>query len=643
MPPTATVELLGTVLDDSRSADKQLVEPFCTLVLQDLAPVASPAKKRKHRDAPPSSALSPRILAAGPLLPFFDTTSSLPLLDALLAHLAQAELDSATSALLAAALERVLALPQSVAFTSFWTAQFERLNALAAVPALAGPAGAVLEKGAMALRPEAALAHGSAGGGETWRAHVVDWTDALLAARPLSAPQAATLAALVARSAAARALLVAALESREDGTLVELAKPLEALVETAQAKGAAVAVPEGLAARFVSELLGSGKALGDAEVRAAQLLVCESAAAAASAQRVLSAHVAELGRDEHRSRDVDLVARLATTAESLKPTLVTLLEGTLDGLVRRFAEPDEDSQEIKDLTLALSASQLSPHTPAAPLLTPATSAAAALHLHPDLSLSSHSLDPLVTNIATRRLEYPYATDLATALARHHRFKDNEVTRHLNEIFASSSFAAFATEHAESVEPRRSALALVLALATSSVTAAANARVVDRLVPFYHGTLSTMDRALLDLFQRVELVSGSSISPALKAWNPSTDSTALLDGTRVGALGAAQKTFVRRSWARAFASSRTVYSSAEDERTYDPLFIVGFVAALAEEDELKPQEWTTLLESGVLGTVVAALASSSEGLRGLARATLAMVLKTIQVRHRTPRDPERASS
>ena len=51
----------------------------------------------------------------------------------------------------------------------------------------------------------------------------------------------------------------------------------------------------------------------------------------------------------------------------------------------------------------------------------------------------------------------------------------------------------------------------------------------------------------------------------------------------------------------------------------------------------------LLESGVLGTVVAALASSSEGLRGLARATLALVLKTIQVRHRTPRDPERASS
>ncbi|GAA5853484.1 hypothetical protein JCM9279_007252 [Rhodotorula babjevae] len=604
----AAVELLGAVLDASRSADKQLVEPFCNLVLQDLAPMASPVKKRKHRGSSPTSSLSPRIFAAGPLLPFFDTTSSLPLLDALLAHLAHAELDSAMSALLAAALERVLALPPSDAFTSFWTTQFERLNALAAVPALAGPAGAVLEKGAMALRPEAALAHVGAAGGESWRAHAADWADALLAARPLSAPQAATLAALVARSAAARARLVAALESGEDGTLVELAKPLEALVETAKAKGAAVTVPEGLAARFISELLDSREALSTAEVRAAQLLLGESPASAASAQRALDAHVAQLGRDEYRARDVDLVGRLAATAESLKTTLVGLVEGSLEGLVRRFAEPDEDSQEIKDLTVALTT---------------------ALRLHADLSLTSRSLDPLVTNIATRRLEHPYATDFATALARRHRFKDNEVTRHLNEIFASSSFATFAAEQTEQVEARRSALTLALALASTSVTAAANARVVDRLVPFYRGTLSTGDRALLDLFQRVELVSGSSISPALKAWNPSTDSTALLDGTRIGALGAAQKTFVRRSWARAFASSRTVYSTAENERTYDPLFIVGFVAALAEEDELKPQEWTTLLESGVLGTVVSALASSSEGLRGLARATLATVLKTIQ--------------
>lgn len=62
--------------------------------------------------------------------------------------------------------------------------------------------------------------------------------------------------------------------------------------------------------------------------------------------------------------------------------------------------------------------------------------------------------------------------------------------------------------------------------------------------------------------------------------------------------------------------------------------MGIVAALAEEDELKPQEWTTLLESGVLGTAVAALASSETGLRGLARTALAALLRKIQVRRST---------
>lgn len=176
----------------------------------------------------------------------------------------------------------------------------------------------------------------------------------------------------------------------------------------------------------------------------------------------------------------------------------------------------------------------------------------------------------------------------------------------------------------------SVLALVITLASSSPTAAANARSVERLVPFYRGTLSAVDRSLLDLFQRIELVGGVSISPALRNWAPSVDAASLLDGTRIAAIAASQKTFVRRSWARAFASARTSFAGDEDGKTYDPRFVVAFVAALADEDELKPQEWTTLLESGMVGTVVAALASSSGGLRGLARSALAALLKKAEV-------------
>ncbi|BGP43022.1 hypothetical protein JCM10449v2_007037 [Rhodotorula kratochvilovae] len=605
----AAVALLGTVLDASRSTDKQLVQPFCDLVLRDLAPSVSPTKKRKHRAASPSTTLlSPRVLAAGPLLPFFDTTSSLPLLAALLAQLAPAALDASTTALLSAALARVRALPPSPAFTRFWTAQFAQLNALASSHELADEAGAVLAKGAAALLPSAALAQGGAAASDdTWRAHAESWTAALLASQ-LAPAQASTLAALVLRSAAARARFVAALTDASEGALVRLAAPLSALLEVARAKGADARVPEGLAARFVRELLASdGEATEDA-LTAAQLLVAESDEAAAQVKAALDAHIAQLGRDEYRSADVKLVARLAEKEEGLRSTLGSLVEGAAEGLVRRFAEEEVDADEVKALVGALTA---------------------ALEKHDQLALTSRSLDPLVTAVATRRLDQPYATRFATALTRQHRFKDNEVTRHLNEVFASPHFHTFAANQVESAEAIAPMLAFVLALATSSPSAAANARAVERLVPFYRGTLSAMDRALLDLFQRVELVSGASVSPAFKSWNPSTDASTLLDGTRIGALGAAQKTSVRRSWARAFASARTAFSAEDDERTYDPLFLVGFVGALAEEDELKPQEWTTLLESGVLGTVVAALAASGDGIRGLARATLATLLKKIQ--------------
>ncbi|GAA6049204.1 hypothetical protein JCM3770_003309 [Rhodotorula araucariae] len=606
----AAVAVLGTVLDASRSTDKQLVQHFCNLVLQDLAPAASSAKKRKHRAASPLKAvLPPRVLAAGPLLPFFDTTSSLPLLEALLAQLTTAALDASTTALLSAALARVCALPHSSAFARFWTAQFVQLNALASSAALAEPAGAVLAKGAAALLPSAMLGAAGAATDAGWRAHADEWTAALLAS-PLAPAQAATLAALVSRSGAARARLTAALAGEElaEGTLLRLARPLEALLEVARATGADARVPAGLATRFVGQLLHCPEVADDDALRAAQLLVVESAGAAAQVQAALDAHVAQLGRDEYRARDVRLVARLAEKDQGLRSTLVALVDGAAEGLVRRFAEDEEDADEVKELVVAL---------------------AGALEKHVGLVLTSLSLDPLVTAVATRRLDQPYATNFATVLTRQHRFKDNEVTRHLNEVFASPRFHLFAANQVDSVDAIAPMLGLVLALATSSPSAASNARSVDRLVPFYRGTLSATDRALLDLFQRLELISGTSVSPALKAWNPSTDSTTLLDGTRVGALGAAHKTFVRRSWARAFASARTTYRIEDDERTYDPLFLVGFVAALAEEDELKPQEWTTLLESGVLGTVVAALAATGDGLRGLARATLATLLKKIQ--------------
>lgn len=207
-----------------------------------------------------------------------------------------------------------------------------------------------------------------------------------------------------------------------------------------------------------------------------------------------------------------------------------------------------------------------------------------------------------------------------------------MTRHMNEIYASTAFITLAANPVTADATTVTAvLDFVFALASTSIASAANARSVERLVPFYRGTLSNRDRSLLDLFQRVEMMSPASISPLLRAWIPTFEPDASLDGTRIGALAVADKKAIRRSWARAFASSRIRYSATENAKTYDPVFLVGFLAALIDEDDMKPQDWTLLLESGVLGTAVAALASSSYALRGLARATFAALAERIKVR------------
>ncbi|GAA5995357.1 Urb1p [Rhodotorula paludigena] len=604
------VNLLGRVLDSRRLAEKELVQPFCDLVLRDLNPAASPTKKRKHRaSSPPASVtLAPRVLAAAPLLPFFDTSSSLPLLEALLAQLPSSPSSSAT-ALLSAALTRVVELPHSPAFTAFWTAQFERLNLLASVPELAAPAGAVLSKGAEALLPFSTLAQRDSSS-DAWRLHAEKWTTSLLASPTIALAQAKALSALVYRSSVAREALAAWLGDNAQGVqLVALAEPIEALLEVARAQGVKANVADSIAAEFVRQLLEREYVAGEASAcRTAQKLAGGSNEAAAQVKAQFDAHVAQLGRDGCSAWDVRVVAAVAEKEASLEATLQTLVGGALEGLVRRYADQEADDEVVKALVEQL---------------------AVVLETHSGLMLRTPSLDPLLTNTVTRRLDQIYAMRLATALCRQHRFKDNEITRHLNEIFASPVFLAFAANQSDSADAAAAVIALALALGTTSPVAADNARTVERLIPFYRGTLAPTDRALLDLFQRIELVGGSSISPTLAGWNPSTDSTTLLDGSRVSALGATQKSFVRRSWARAFASTRTTYSAAEDAKTYDPRFIVGIVAALAEEDELKPQEWTVLLESGALGTAVAALASSETGLRGLARTALAALLRKIQ--------------
>lgn len=187
-----------------------------------------------------------------------------------------------------------------------------------------------------------------------------------------------------------------------------------------------------------------------------------------------------------------------------------------------------------------------------------------------------------------------------------------------------------TQDAAAKSHQSAIITLVVTLATSALASAASSRVVEKLMPFYGGTLSADDALLVDLFQRIELVSGGSISVALRQWNPALDESPL-ESTRAANLAALQLGYARRSWLRVCASSATPFPKEHRDITYDPEFLLPFLSQTIIEDELKGQDWNALIETGALSLAVAALASSSASVRLTARVTLLQAVKKLEVR------------
>ncbi|KWU41852.1 hypothetical protein RHOSPDRAFT_36620 [Rhodotorula sp. JG-1b] len=618
-----TLALLSAVLDPQDQHHRQLAQPFCELVLADLPSATQPPtaawgeKKRKRRASEAAtatgSALPARVLAAGPLLPFFDPASSLPLLEALIGVLSQSGLDENARTLLSAALDSVAALEATDAFLAFWSSQLLKLNSLAQDAHLKA-AAVVMIKGADAIMP--VTGRKADVEPDLWDSQAAKWTKTLLSGGPFGPAQSATVAALVYRSAAARAAfsewLQQQADSSDDANVVALARPILALVQVTEVRRETLPVPQSIVLRQVEQILDAGASVSDEASAAVQALLRHTASAIAPAKDLVLKRIASVASVAESAEVISAVLAICAGSPDLAPVLERAVNSSFEPLTRAFVDAVDSSEN--DEALQTLAGQL----------------VQAVETNETFSLDGNKLDVLLTAIATARGDQAYATNLGAALCRRQQIKDNEVTRHLNEIYASTAFITLAANPVTADAMTVTAvLDFVFALASTSIASAANARSVERLVPFYRGTLSNSDRSLLDLFQRVEMMSPASISPLLRAWIPTSEPDASLDGTRIGALAVADKKAIRRSWARAFASSRIRYSATENAKTFDPVFLVGFLTALVDEDDMKPQDWTLLLESGVLGTAVAALASSSYALRGLARATLAALAERIK--------------
>ncbi|GAA5837662.1 hypothetical protein JCM3766R1_000547 [Sporobolomyces carnicolor] len=580
-------QLLAGVLSAATSSDVDLVQPFASLLVSDLS----------------ATGITARVRGSTVLVPYFTDKSALAFASALVSRL-PASLDTINQALLGAVLARLDTVPRSHEFDQFWIAN------LSTFVQASSSSNAVLQQAAeeLLLKGSSIVSSTSTGSRAASTLPFVEWTEMILSLPiAFSRAQATVLSALISRSSAARARFLAYVQKKDASQFNQaLEMPLKTLLEVAVVREEKIPLDESLVEAVVESVLARGE-VAASSLSVVELLAAASPSAGTLVRSTLEKTLASTDRGKHKASTMALVGRLAEKDEELLGVLEAYVNGSFEGLTREFVDAKEDEQVATDLAGAL---------------------ASALVRH-KVALKGHLVEPLVTAIATNRLNNSDAVNLAIAICKRHLFKDNEVTRHLNEIFASKAFHDYASNASTIAGASLSTVELVLALSAQSPSAAGNARSVERLVPFYRGTLSPLDQSLFALFRSIERSRSSSLSSLFAAWNPSMDSTTLLDGTRIGALGAVRKAFVRRSWLRAFASTRNVYTTEEDAKTYDPRFLVAFTLALIEEDTLKPQEWTTLLESGVVGTVIAALAAADDGLRTMARATLALMHKKVE--------------
>lgn len=615
--PATIAGLVARLLSPALATDVALAQPFCRRVAADLvlAVTQSPTKKSiKNKDFAAAATIPVRVLGAAPLLAFFDSVATVSFLDVVLQRVAVdslATLDGQTQALLEAALVRASALP-SDELSQVWVAHFVKLHQLA-TSAHVGAAGKVLASGAQALLPFAAGASTTRLGGE-WQARAVEWTNELLSGDSLQPDSARVLASLMYRSPEARVKFGTWLKTKAGAGVEQLdgsEAAVRALLEVSLVKGDAVVLPGSIAARFVQRTVVAAESLATEEdlIRAVQLLVAGSAEATSAVKAELDAQLTAIKDHAFTPAMLRLTSALAEAAGTeMVAALSDYVNGAFGLLVRKFAAELEDDAETLAVVRELQAVRAKYST---------------------LALKSHLLEPLVTAVATRRLGHAEPTALAAALCAGHQFADVEATRLLNFVFASGEFHPRSIASDAAARRTQAAIVqLVCALASKSLASAVSTRVVEKMVALYGGTLSAEDASLLALFGQIEQAGGASISLALRSWNPALDD-APLESSRAAALAVAQPGYAKRAWLRAFASSRTSFPKEHAEITYDPRFLVPFLWHTLSQDDLKPGDWMRLVENGLLSLLLAALASSDDGLRQTARAALKVALAKLE--------------
>lgn len=317
-------------------------------------------------------------------------------------------------------------------FSSIWTRHFITLHRLSLHESTPS-AAIVLALGAKALLPFSISSSDNSSTARfknteediSWRTFASTWTAELLSAPTLGAKQSEVLATLIHRSTETRNQFTAWIDAKTStgDDLQGAEAAVRALLEVGAATRTKVELPSSLAERFVERVLNEASASEGDLRRVIQLLVSASTVTATAVNDLLTKKIPTIDRDSFTPAMLRLVSDLVDTNSMYVDNFNRLLNATFAGLVRRFAEDEEDTVEVLLLVKELSEfiEVLLFHRYYTDFDGYVQDTLATKHVA-IVAFKGHLLDPLITAAITRRLDQYEPISLAATLCRGQQFK-----------------------------------------------------------------------------------------------------------------------------------------------------------------------------------------------------------------------------
>ena len=290
------------------------------------------------------------MIGSSAIVPFFSSDEVLPFADQLLASSGAPN----ENALLIALYTRLDSLPPSSEFDQLWTKHFSVFvkSSASANEALREAADRILIKGSSSLLLSSTTMPSLSRNKSTLP--FAQWTSSILSrSTDLSRAQATVLSALVSRSSEARQEFIEHIQSRsEDDFDPALELPLKSVLEVAVVRKEEINIDESVSKSIIKSVLNR-EVIDESSLAVVELLSTISPAVDSIIRSTLEENLASTERDGYKASTVALIGRLAEKDQGLKSALEGYVNGSFEGLTRKFVDAKEDEEVEKALSISL--------------------------------------------------------------------------------------------------------------------------------------------------------------------------------------------------------------------------------------------------------------------------------------------------